>query len=189
MEKQYSTSHQMGNLPNFFIVLLLSIFPLLGVFLFFFAFYVPYYDCVFEGGTIAAFEIGTFIFNILLAISAFMIGWTLIKICLARYRFEDIGLAIKYPLEKEIIVPWEDFQQICVCYDAYTPNVPRRTSTAICCVKKGETKNSVRRWKTDNIFRYRTLICIDYSEPLLNGITEKYPGTVVDLRDPPQYRL
>lgn len=188
MEKEYSTSHQMGNLPNFFIVLILSFFPLLGVFLFLVAIYVPYNSYVFEGETIA-FSIRLFIFTMLLAISAFIIGWTLIKICLARYRFEDIGLAIKYPLEKEIIVPWEDFQQICVCYAAYTTRGERRASTVICCVKKGETKTSIGRWKTDNIFRYRSVICIVYSEPLLNGITEKYPGTVVDLRDTPQYRL
>lgn len=187
MDKEYSTSHQMGNLPKSIIVLLLAFFPLLGLFFSIVAIYTSYSDYI--NGYPLKSSIVWFTYIMLFSAFFYFVGWTFISSGLAKYRFTDIGLIAKYPLRKEVIIPWESFQQVCVCYAAYTTRGKPRASTVICCVKQGETKNGMRRWKTDNPFRYRSVICIVYSEALFNGLVDKYPGTVVDLRNMPEYRL
>jgi len=178
----------MGSLPPFVIALLLSYVPLVGISLTFCAIYAAYSEYVYEGSPLL-YTLVCFIGIMLVAAIFYWIGWIFIAMGLAKYTFTDSGLLVKYPARKEILIPWEEFQQVCICYAAYTTKGPRRANTVICCVKKGETKNGYRRWKTDSFFRYRSVICIDFRESLLNGLKEKYPGTVVDLRDTPEYRL
>ena len=60
---------------------------------------------------------------------------------LAKYRFEKEGLVVKYPFKKEELILWNEFQQVCVCYAAYTTRGTPRASSVICCVKKGEKNN------------------------------------------------
>lgn len=188
MDKEYSTTHQMGDYPKSIIVLILAFFPLLGIFLSISAICVSYSIYTFDGYPLIYSIV---LFTCLMLISAIcsFVGWAFISRGLAKYRFTDIGLIAKFPLRKEVIIPWESFQQVCVCYAAYTTMGKPRANTVICCVKRGETKSGIGRWKTDNPFRYRSVICIDYSEALFNGLVDKYPGTVVDLRNSPEYRL
>lgn len=178
----------MGQLHPFVVTLLLAIFPIIGIFITICAVYAAYSEYVYTGSSIL-YIIVCFLGMSLVAAICFWIGWLFIASGLAKYTFDDSGLLVKYPIRKEILIPWQEFQQICVCYAAYTTRGPRRANTVICCVKMGEKKNGSGRWKTDNPFRYRSVICIDFRESLLKGLEEKYPGTVVDLRNTPAYRL
>lgn len=188
MNKEYSTSHQMGNFPKGIIILMLGFFPFLGSILFFLSIYVLYSSYILDGYPLG-YSCASFAFVMLVSIFCHLIGWAFISRGLAKYRFADNGLIAIFPLRRDEIIPWECFQQICVCYAAYTTRGERRANTVICCIKKGETRNGLGRWKTDNPFRYRSVICIEYNDALLNGLIEKCPDTVVDLRNTPEYRL
>ena len=85
--------------------------------------------------------------------------------------------------------PWQEFQQVCVCYAAYTTRGKKKANTVICCVKQGEKKNLHGRWKTDNPFHHRSVICIDYSPEYHADITRMCPYAVEDLRSTRAYRL
>lgn len=187
MNIEFTTSNHMGT-PKIVVILLLPFFPLLGVFLSFSAIYV-FYDMYIVNGNSLPAVLFFLSFIIPVAVLCYILGWLLIENGMARYTFTDNGLIAKYPFRKPIIVPWDDFQQVCICYAAYTTRGKPRASTVICCVKKGERKTSVGRWKTDNPFRYRSVICIPFREALLNGLKKTYPGEVVDLRDTLTYRL
>ena len=179
MQSAYQTGDQWGSVPKWLIWGMLSFFPILGIGL-----------------------IGLGIFAILNGAAVWIfvvlagIAWFLCYLCwcycckgFAKYRFENEGLVVKFPLCQEERIPWNDFQQVCVIHAAYTTRGERKANTVICCVKKGEKKDFYDRWKTDNPFRYRTVICIEYTPELHQGIIEKCPYEVADLRTTLAYRL
>ena len=187
-ELPYETGHQMGNLPNAVIFLLLASFPFLGVSLFAVLLYVSYISVVHDGYSIpfvAAFIVPLLGFAVLL----FVFGWLFISRGLAKYSFQTDGIFVKYPFRAKTFIPWCDFQQVCVCYAAYTTRGAKRAATVICLVKAGEKKNVYGRWKTDNPFRYRSVITIDYKPELLAEIQKRCPLEVVDLRGTQSYTL
>lgn len=187
-EKQYFSSHQMGSYPPIIIGAILGFFPILGFALAAGAIWVSCYSYIYEGTSLYS-ALQVLLFTMPGACFFCIIGWMFISEGLAQYRFTRDGLSVKYPLQKEFTIPWDTFQQVCVCYAAYTTRGPRRANTILCCVKKGQKKNIYGRWKTDNIFYYRSVICIDYRESLLRGLQDVYPGTVEDLRNTLAYRL
>ena len=118
-------------------------------------------------------------------------GWCFMAAALARFRFLPEGLAATYPLHQEILIPWEEFQQVCVCYvgyphqDAYTGSEIR--PGVICCVKKGEKKDIFGRWK-ENPFRYRSVIYLIHKPEYLAALRQVCPYPVPDLRGLGNYR-
>lgn len=184
----YETDHQMGKTtPKIIIFFLLSFFWILGIGLVFLAvFYaiLSYYD----GSSIIELLIG-FVYIISIAVFIFRLGWVFLSQGMARYHFISSGIEVKWPLRSKRLILWSEFQQICICYGAYTTQGEPRASTVICCVKHGEKKNWKGRWKTDNPFRYRSVFTIDYSPELHAGIKERCPYDVVDLRETRAYRL
>ena len=184
MDKEYISPHQMGNYPKLFFTIALGFFLLVGIGVGVLGFYTAFFT---EGDSITL-KIQLLILSMSVAVIVCGFGWATFSSASARYTFTDQGLLVKYPAKKEELISWDAFQQVCVCYAAYTQS-GTRACTVICCVKKGERKNGIGRWKTDNPFRYRTVIRIEYKESLLNGLKDKYPGTVEDLRNTPQYRL
>lgn len=184
----YKTSHQMGSYSPIIILLLLGFFPVLAVGLLILGIYTAYVSIIYDGYPI---ELIFPLVSIIIALATFflLIGLAFISSGLARYCFKIDGLEVKYPLQPRCLIPWEDFQQVCIVYAAFTTRGERRANTVICCVKKGEKKNIYGRWKTDNPFRYRTVICIAYSPELYEGIKEKCPYKVEDLRNTPAYWL
>lgn len=175
--------------PNPIIFSLSSIFfLLLGICLIVFGIYIAYRSIVFDGypiWIIAVFLV--FVFSI--AGFVFMFEWVSSSAALAIYRFDENGLWAKYPFHDPILILWGDFQQVCVLYAAYTTCGRPRACSTICCVKMGEKKNGRGRWKTDNLFRYRSVICIPYTPELYEGIKIKCPYEVPDLRQTLTYRL
>ena len=187
MHQEYISHTQMGTLPKFIVLLLLGFFPCLGVLLTVTAF-LAFFSFIIEGVPLF-FALLLFLLVIIIAVFCFAYGWALICYGLAQYRFHKDGLFVKYPLSSEQCIPWADFQEICVCYAAYTTRGTPRANTVICCVRKSEKKNSIGRWKTDNPFRYKTVMCIDYRPSLLEGIKEMCPFEIPDLRNTSAYRL
>lgn len=184
----YETKHQMGEYPKPVIILVLCMLPLMGIILVFCAFYASYSVIAHEG---YPFSIGLLLFVIIgtTGFALILTGWKFIVVGLARYRFAPNGIYAKYPLKSEVIYPWGAFQQVCVCYSAYTTRGPRKANTVICCIKHGEKKNINGRWKTENPFRYRTVICVNYSLDLFLVIKEMCPFEVIDLRGTQAYKL
>ena len=134
-----------------------------------------------------------FIFLLLAAMlgtSAFLLvhGWAMISDGMAKYQFQTDGLQVKYPLEKEKLIPWDEFQQVCVCYSGYTTRGERSATPVICCVMQGEKKNGYGRWKTDAISHYRSTITFLYTPERYAGIQERCPYEVPDLRTTLTYR-
>ena len=178
----------MGPYPKVIIWAILGVFPTMGLLMIIFAFYVAYL-CIAVDGSAISCVILLFICMIGIGLILLCIGWQFITVGMARYRFTKEGIYSKYPLRQEQLHPWEDFQQVCVCYAAYTTRGQRKANTIICCVKHGERKNFYDRWKADNPFRYRSIISIDYSSALHCGIKEMCPYEVIDLRNTLSYRL
>lgn len=188
MEKEYTSLNQMGPYPQIVIIALLSFFPLVGFCLTVAAISVSYSSYVHDGYSLLH-TLLLFIFMMSVAFLCYVMGWLFIASVLAQYRFTKMGLFAKFPLQKEILIPWEDFQQVCICYAAYTTRGEPRANTVLCFVKKGEKKNWKLRWKTDNIFHYRSVLCIDYRDSLFEGLKEVFPGDIPDLRNTLAYRL
>jgi len=187
-QDKYFSSTQTGSYPKWFVALLLSVCPVLGLGLAITAFYVSWLSLA-EGESSIEFVIFFFVFTLIVAVFFLILGWVLISAGLAQYRFETDGLYVKYPLRNEFLVPWDAFQQVCICRAAYTTRGHRKANDCICCVKHGEKTNLLGRWKTDNPFKYRSVICIDYTPYLAEGIAEKCPYDVPDLRETRTYRL
>ena len=184
MEKSiYETSHQMGNINNFFAWLLVLFLPFVGIALIALLIFV----CVLSPITLPM--LWPLCLGLFAGIFLIIQGLFMIDKGLAKYRFEKEGLVVKYPFKKEKLILWNEFQQVCVCYGAYTTRGTPRASSVICCVKKGEKTNIYGRWKTDNPFHAHTVITIDYKLEYYNGIKERCPYDVPDLRDTPAYRL
>ena len=178
----------MEDLPKPIRYALLSAIPLVGIAIIVGTVYVSYGSLVHDGYPIGA-VLWLFCYSGGVGVFLLWIGWLFITTGMAQFRFSKEGLYAKYPLKPEQLIPWRAFQQVCVCYCAYTTRGPRRACTIICCVKHGEKRNLYGRWKADNLFRYRTVIAIKYSPELHAGVKEMCPYEVVDLRETRAYRL
>ena len=188
MEKEYISQWQMGSYPKIVVIFLLGFFPLVGSCLIVCAISVAYSAYAYEGYPLW-YALCFFVYALVPSSVCYLVGWAYIEMGLAQYRFAKEGLFARFPLGKEALIPWDSFQQVCVCYAAYTTRGESRANTVICCVKKGEQKNIKGRWKTDSLFHYKSVICIDYRPSLLEGLKAVFPGNVVDLRNTPEYRL
>lgn len=109
------------------------------------------------------------------------------KTGMAAFRFSKEGVSVKYPLEKQQFIPWEDFQQVCICY--YSRATEMNGFSIICFVKKGEKTNVFGRWKTASSLRWRNILCLDYTPALLAEVAENCPYQIPDLRGTGNYSM
>ena len=191
-EPKYETGHQMWIYPKPVRVLLLGAMPVL--FLFSLSMTLIYtYICIFVEPPVNISYLLHYIFCFILDAGftsfCFYYGWCVWKGCLARYRFLKEGLMVKYPLEEEFLIPWNEFQQVCFIYSNFAARGRQAATSDICCVRKGERKNLYGRWKSDNAFHYKTVIAISFKPEYLAGIREVCPYQVPDLRGTGNYRL
>ncbi|MBR6800148.1 MAG: hypothetical protein IKM61_00150 [Eubacteriaceae bacterium] len=114
------------------------------------------------------------------------IGWVTISMELFSFEFIREGIRIKYPLKKIQVIEWDEFQQICICYNGSTTRGERKAFSVICLVKNGEKKNHLYRWNT---FHYKNVITIYYSDEILTELKKYCPYDVVDLRKTTRYKL
>jgi len=138
--------------------------------------------------------IGGFFIGLLLAAgcgawAAFF--WNAVSAIGAKYRYTPEGLYAKYPLQREMLLPWDSFQQICICYSNYTHarEGGMHATSVLCFVKKGEKKNSLMRWKTENLFHHRSVIAVDYTPQLYVRVAEVCPRRIDDLRQAAAYKI
>ena len=114
----------------------------------------------------------------LLALVTFYTGYCTLNESGAHYEVHEDGLYMKYIIPAETIVrPWEEFQEICLCYANISSENKR---TIICCVKQGEKRGWNGQWKTGNLFNYRTVIRIAYSEERLEEFKNLCPVAIID---------
>lgn len=117
-------------------------------------------------------------------IPALYVFWCWIESEFAEYAVTSEGMAAKYPLQKERLIAWDEFQQICACL--YVRKLDRLP--VICCVQKGEKPNIYGRWKAYNEFHHKTVITFPYSDVLFDEIARRSSVPVVDLRENPLYK-
>lgn len=110
-----------------------------------------------------------------------------VQTSMAEFTFSSSGVQVKYPLEKLRFYPWEDFQQVCICY--YSRATEMSGYPLICLVRNGEKTDRFGRWKTGSVFHYRKLLCLDYFDEQLQEIRRFCPLDILDLRDKGNYRL
>lgn len=172
---------------NAVILILVSIFPAIGTFV------AVIGVCFLHASIIekASLFISIVRFLIIEGIGCILLilGWSYIAVVFAKYAFDSTGMYVKYPLRLVKVIPWSDFQQICVCYANYATRGEPRANPIICCVKNGEKPNIYGRWKTGNPLRYRSVIYFDYSEEMYDIIQEHCPYRIVDLRQSRIYRI
>lgn len=110
-----------------------------------------------------------------------------IQTALVQITFSAAGVSVKYPLEPLREYSWGEFQQVCVCYHSRGTEV--RKYPILCLVKQGECRDVFGRWKTLSIFHYRNILCLDFSEALLEAVKRYCPSEIPDLRDQGNYRI
>ena len=130
-----------------------------------------------------------YLFYFMVGIVIIYFGFWLMITMFAVYRFKTEGLYIKYPFCKEKCISWDEFQQVCVVYSEYHQTKGKPNYSCICFVRKGEKKNFLNRWKTGYPFKYYKVIKIPYTEEIYEGIKERCPYEVLDLRNTPEYKL
>lgn len=174
-------------LPKWLLIAMIAFFPLIGIFI------IAVSIWLLIVGISAAFP---FVFlvtylTILIGSGIFLIllGWNFYSSVTANYKFSANGLLVKYPFQTEILLPWTSFQQVCICYAAYTTRGEKRANSVICFVKHGEKKNGSLRWKTDNPFRHRSVICVDFTPELYEQVRSVCPYEISDLRHTRAYHM
>ena len=111
--------------------------------------------------------------------------WGTICMMAAHVCFEAEGLWVHWPLRKPVMLPWTSFQQICICPGyVFKKDIP---SVGLCFVRHGEKKNVYDRWKVLPT-HYRTVIYIEYTPELHEGLKERCPTEIIDLRNRGGYR-
>ena len=164
-----------------------------------YALYVASWICVFIGALVVVYGIYHMIFNFsnssLFLLRGFfvIVGLLIMNVCLAFsekvmavYKFKPEGLVAIFPIKKEILIPWDDFEEICVCH-VWIGNT-LETKPIICFARKGEKRNGALRWKTDNPFKCYRVFSIPYTIEYYEGLKERCPYDVPDLRDTLRYK-
>ena len=174
-------------LPKGLLLVMIGIFPLSGLFLITSSVWhliagIPTGLAFLIPGLLLVAFIGVGVFLILL-------GWNYYSAVTAAYQYTAEGLLVKYPFQSEKLLPWSCFQQVCVCYTDYSTRGEKTANSVICFVKHGEEKNAIRRWKTQNPFRHRSVICIDYTPELYAQVQAVCPCDIPDLRQTPAYKM
>lgn len=118
--------------------------------------------------------------GIFLAVLMLYLGYCTINQSGSRYSVQEDGLLIQWYLKKNPeLIPWEKFQQVCICYADVSA---AGKNTVICCVRHGEKRKLNGRWKTDNVFHYKGVIRIAYSDERLEEFEAICPMPIADLR-------
>lgn len=129
---------------------------------------------------ISAWNVFSFIVACFFCFACFSVEWKLLSFIFAKYEFAAEGVRVTYLGRRPQILPWEDFQEICVCYADYYARVDGKLTKVICFIKAGEKKNVFGRWKVDNFLRYRTVIRLNYSPALYQKIADTCPYDIVN---------
>jgi hypothetical protein len=117
--------------------------------------------------------------------------WMEVQVGARECKIAQEGICVKYPLSNEKLLPWEQFQQICVCFEPvkrrYIP--PRFTDQEIICfVLRKAKKDSWGFWNIYSKRYFRTILFIRYSEEVMKALKEHCPTSIIDLRQEQIYQ-
>lgn len=121
----------------------------------------------------------------------FAMAWMELQVETRTCKITQDGICVKYLFSSEKLFTWEQFQQICLCFEPmkkrYIP--PRFTEQEIICfaLKKAK-KNSWGFWNIYSKRYFRTILFIRYSEEALNTLKEYCPTSIIDLRQEQIYQ-
>ena len=102
-----------------------------------------------------------------------------------RCRFETDGLYVQFPISRNRLIPWDAFQEICICYSESIIFGSHPHYSILCLALKGEKKSIYGFYKE---MRYRSVFTMKYSPELCEGLKERCPYEVKDLRDSLMYK-
>ena len=101
------------------------------------------------------------------------------KAC-ATYKLCKDGIWVKYPLESEQLIYWEDFHQVFICNQNC-----RRGQYVLCAfIRIGEEFNPQRGADRQSILKMRRTIIVDYTDELYEDIKKYSPYEIKDIRKP-----
>ena len=115
----------------------------------------------------------------------FAMAWTELQVETRKCKITKSGISVKYLLSKEKALSWEQFQQICICFEPLKKRFipPRFTNQEIICfVLKTAKKNS---WGFYNVYSkryFRKILFVRYSEEVMKELQENCPTDILDLR-------
>ena len=171
-------------LPNAVERLMLWLLPALGVALAISGI-LGYFACRADGSTVG----GSLFAMVCAWVYAYFLlkyGWLLLADACIAYTVTEAGLHLKYPLEKEKLYSWDDFQEVCICSVTYQR---MKRAPAICFVMHGEKKNLFGQWKTENPFKFRRVMAFDFSEERLTQLRAYCSCPVPDYRGRNTHRV
>ena len=111
--------------------------------------------------------------------------WMEVQVGARECKITQEGIRVKYLLYKEKLLPWVQFQQICVCFEPVKKRhiPPRFTDQEIICfVLPKAKKDSWGFWNIYSKRYFRKILFIPYSEASMKELQEFCPLKIVDLR-------
>ena len=130
-------------------------------------------------------DIATWLFSIFFSFYLFAMAWTELLVETRTCTITRDGIRVKYLLSTEKLFPWEQFQQICLCFEPqkkrYIP--PRFTNQEIVCfVLKKAKKNPYGFWNVHSKRYFRAILFIRCSEEVMEALKEHCPTSIADFR-------
>ena len=120
----YDNSYYLSRNPRILNIFIFSFYPSVGIFLIgistSFLIDNPFDRPLF---LISCILLGTFLLQV---------GYATIAATYAKYKFTPEGVIGKFPLQAPILVRWDEFQQVCVCYTAYHTQGERTAGSILC---------------------------------------------------------
>ena len=115
----------------------------------------------------------------------FAMAWTELQIETRKCKITKSGISVKYLLSREKLLSWDQFQQICICFEPLKKRFipPRFTDQEIICfILKTAKKNSWGFWNVYSKRYFRKILFVRCSEEVMKELQENCPTDILDLR-------
>ena len=99
-------------------------------------------------------------------------------------KITESGISVKYLFGKEKQILWDQFQEICICFEPLKKRFipPRFTEQKIICfVLMTAKKNYWGFWDVYSIRSFRKILFIPYSEDVIKELKENCPAEIIDM--------
>ncbi len=130
-------------------------------------------------------DLETWILILLYSPYLFAMAWSELQIETRKCKITKSGISVKYMLSKEKLFSWEQFQQICICFEPLKKRFipPRFTDQEIICfVLETAKKNYWGFWNVYSTRYFRKILFVRYSEEVMKELQENCPIDILDLR-------
>lgn len=136
-------------------------------------------------------DMANWLLIVLYSLYLFAMAWMELQVETRTCKITQDGIRVKYLLSTEKLFLWEQFQQICLCFEPlkkqYIP--PGFTDQQIICfVLKKAKKNYWGFWNIYSKRHFRKILFIRYSEEVMKELQEVCPTSIIDLRNDKIYQ-